>query len=48
MKNIREARAEAAKAMQQVQMAQIGADVAMKGAQAQSMTQGAISGRPRG
>lgn len=46
--DIRAARAENAKMQQQIQMAQIGADVAMKGAQAQSMTQGAISGRPKG
>ena len=48
IKTIREVRAQNAKVQQQVEMAQVGADVAMKGAQAQSMTQGAISGRPRG
>jgi len=46
--DIRKARAESAKMQQQVELAQIGADVAMKGAQAQSMRQGAISGRPKG
>jgi hypothetical protein len=48
IKDIRKIRAENAQAAQQIQMAQIGADINMKGAQAQSMKQGAISGRPSG
>jgi hypothetical protein len=45
---IREVRAKMQQENMQVQQAQIGADVGMKVAQAQSMRQGAISGRPRG
>ena len=45
---IRAARAEAQKALQEKEMIEAGADVGMKVAQAQSMRQGAISGRPRG
>lgn len=45
---IRKEKAEAAAASQQVAMAQVAADVGMKQAQAQSMMQGAINGRPRG
>ena len=48
IQQIRALRAKQQEAQQQMTMAQVGADVAMKGAQAQSMTQGAISGRPRG
>jgi len=48
IKAIREARAEMQKQAQQIQQAQIAADVGMKISQAQSMKQGAISGRPRG
>lgn len=48
IKQLREIRAETQKAMQQVQMAQVGADVGMKVAQAQSMKIGAIRDRPRG
>lgn len=45
---IREQRAQMAQQQQQVDQAQVAADVGMKMAQAQSMQQGAISGRPRG
>lgn len=45
---IRDARAEAQQRMAQVEQAQVAADVGMKSAQAQSMMQGAISGRPKG
>lgn len=48
IKAIRAARAEAQKAIQQMEQIQTGADVGMKVAQAQSMRQGAISGRPAG
>jgi hypothetical protein len=48
VKQIQALRAEQAQQARQVQMTQIGADVNMKTAQAQSMQQGAISGRPRG
>lgn len=48
IENIRAIRAEAMKQNQQLQAAQIAADVNMKGAQARSMVQGAINGRPRG
>lgn len=48
IKDLRALRAEMQKGMQQMQEAQVGADVGMKVAQAQSMRQGAISGRPRG
>ncbi len=48
IKAIREMRAQMQKEMQQVEQAQIGADIGMKLSQAQSMRQGAISGRPRG
>ncbi len=47
IKNIRAVRAEQAKLNQQAGLAQIGADIVMKTAQAQSMVQGAISDRPR-
>jgi hypothetical protein len=45
---IREARGQANQQAQQIETAQVAADVGMKTAQAQSMTQGAISGRPKG
>lgn len=48
IKSIRNARAEMQKQNLQVQQAQMAADVGMKMAQAQSMRQGAISGRPAG
>lgn len=48
MEDIRVARGKMQQQMQQLQMMQVGADVGMKSAQAQSMTQGAISGRPKG
>jgi hypothetical protein len=48
IKAIREMRAQMQKEMQQIQQAQIGADIGMKVSQANSMRQGAISGRPRG
>lgn len=48
IKAIRESRAKMQQEMMQIQQAQVGADVGMKIAQAQSMRQGAISGRPRG
>jgi len=47
IKEIRAARAEAQKALQEKEMIEAGADVGMKVAQAQSMKQGAISGRPK-
>ena len=45
---LQEMRAQAQEQAMQVQQAQVGADIGMKVAQAQSMKQGAISGRPRG
>jgi hypothetical protein len=48
IEDIRQARAEMQKQQMQTEQAQIGADVGMKVAQAQSMREGAISGRPRG
>jgi phenylpyruvate tautomerase PptA (4-oxalocrotonate tautomerase family) len=48
IKEIREARAQMQQRALQAQEMQVGADVGMKVAQAQSMRQGAISGRPRG
>ena len=48
IKAIRESRAKMQEQMVQAQQMQVGADVGMKIAQAQSMRQGAISGRPRG
>jgi hypothetical protein len=48
IQSIREARAQMQQQQMQIQNAQVGADVGMKVAQAQSMRQGAISGRPRG
>lgn len=48
IKQIRQIRAQAGQAAQQAEQAQVAADVGMKTAQAQSMLQGAISGRPRG
>jgi len=48
IKAIREAKAQMAQQQQQVEQAQVAADVGMKMSQAQSMQQGAISGRPRG
>lgn len=48
VKAIREARIASQQQAAQVEQAQVGADIGMKTAQAQSMLQGAISGRPRG
>ena len=48
IKTLRAARAEMQKQQMQIEQAQVGADVGMKVAQAQSMRQGAISGRPKG
>lgn len=48
VQKVQAARAEMQKSMQQIQMAQIGADVGMKTAQAKSMLVGALNGRPRG
>ncbi len=48
IEQIRAMRAEMQQAAMQMQQVQVGADVGMKVAQAQSMRQGAISGRPRG
>ena len=48
IEDLRAFRAEMQKAQQQMEQVQVGADVGMKVAQAQSMRQGAISGRPSG
>lgn len=48
VKDIRAQRAEMQKQAQQMQQAQMASDVMMKTSQAQSMREGAISGRPRG
>lgn len=48
VKQLQAQRAEMMKAQQEMEQIQVGADVGMKMAQAQSMRQGAISGRPRG
>ena len=48
IKAIREARAQAQQQAAQMEQAQVASDVGMKSAQAQSMLQGAVSGRPRG
>lgn len=45
---IREARAKMQQQMAQLEQMQVGSDVAMKMSQAQSMQQGAVSGRPKG
>jgi len=48
VKNLQAMRAEQQEQNMKIQQAQIGADIGMKVAQAQSMKQGAISGRPAG
>jgi len=48
IKSIREARAQMQQQQMQAQQMQVAADVGMKMSQAQSMREGAISGRPRG
>jgi hypothetical protein len=48
IQSIREARAKMQEQQQQLMQAQAASDVGMKMAQAQSMREGAISGRPRG
>lgn len=48
VKDIRESRAQAQQMEMQLRMAEVAADAQMKGAQATSMVQGAMNGRPRG
>jgi hypothetical protein len=48
IQTIRDARAQMQQQQQQIAQAQMAADVSMKVSQAQSMREGAISGRPRG